>query len=227
MTSMIPSLKDFELYQCKQTLLKLMKKKADYLQQNMSPNIFIFGKTLQDKDTVSLRCYVSHKYLEGVRVQLTLDRMVLKENVNVSGPAPNMDGSLQIRLQTETSIKEPDRYHCAVDTNNLHISTGWNGLTLDQMQSEKNGSHEIKLYIYIIPAILLIIMLVIEIYICKRVQSLRNINREERNEREVQHCLRHVQSDEEFRREAEVDDEFYQPRHPRNIQENPRPEETI
>ncbi|XP_072529576.1 hereditary hemochromatosis protein homolog [Salminus brasiliensis] len=124
MKFMTPSLKDFELNQCEPSLMKLKKKKAEYLKQNPFPEVYIFGKPSHDGDTVSLRCYVSHKYLPGVRVHLTLDGVVV-DKVNISSPVPNMDGSVQIRLETETSIKKPDRYHCVVDTDNLHITTGW------------------------------------------------------------------------------------------------------
>uniref|UniRef100_A0A3B1IVB2 Ig-like domain-containing protein n=1 Tax=Astyanax mexicanus TaxID=7994 RepID=A0A3B1IVB2_ASTMX len=124
MKFMTPSLKDFKMNQCKPSLMKLKMKKEEYLKGNLRPKIYIFGKPSHDGDTVSLRCYVSHKYLSGVRVRLTLDGVVV-DNVNISSPAPNMDGSVQIRLETKTNIKEPDFYHCVVDADNLHTFTAW------------------------------------------------------------------------------------------------------
>ncbi|XP_049330189.1 hereditary hemochromatosis protein homolog [Astyanax mexicanus] len=132
MKFMTPSLKDFKLNQCKPSLMKLKKKKEEYLKLNPPPEVYIFGKSSQDRDTVSLRCYVIHNYISGVRVRLTQNGKVLNKNVHISSPVPNMDGSVQIRLETKICINETDRYHCMVDTDNLHITKGWDGRTLNK-----------------------------------------------------------------------------------------------
>ncbi|XP_072529577.1 uncharacterized protein [Salminus brasiliensis] len=211
---MTPSLKDFELYQCEPSLIKLKKKKEKYLNSNSRPEVYIFGKPFHDRDTVSLRCYISHKYFPAVRVRLTLDGVVLKNNVKISSPAPNMDGSVQIRLETETSIKEPDRYHCVVDTDNLHITTGWDGQTLDKTTQsgvpDEFGKHEfsnIWIFLILVLAAVGITCFVVVAVKCKKDYNPRTINIA------VTFFLRYVLSDEEWERSVEVDDEFF-PRWP-------------
>ncbi|KAL7828057.1 hypothetical protein AOLI_G00312090 [Acnodon oligacanthus] len=220
MKFMVPSLKDFLLKECKPTLMKLKKKKADYLKQNQSPDLYVFGKSSHDRDTVSLFCYVSHKYLPGVRVRLTLDGEVLDKNVDISSPAPNMDGSLQIRLQTETSVKQPDRYHCMVDTDNLHIAIGWDGQTLDKKTlHQQHVSKEFRLHYlaYVGIAVILVLIVVVITFLVgvavkggilvgkkdyvKRNKSINNA---------VQFFFLLVQSEEQWGREAKADDEYYE-----------------
>ncbi|XP_017551266.1 class I histocompatibility antigen, F10 alpha chain-like [Pygocentrus nattereri] len=211
---MAPSLKSFLSEECKPTVMTLKKKKADYLKQNQSPDLYVFGKSSPDSDTVSLRCYVSHKFLPGVRVRLTLDGEVLDKNVDVSSPSPNMDGSLQIRLQTETSMKQPDRYHCMVDTDNLHVSIGWDGQTLDEKTlHQEQVSKEFHLHYLVLFLIVVVITLLVVVAVkggifagkkdyVKRNKSINNA---------VQVFLSLVQSEEEWEREAEADDEYHGP----------------
>uniref|UniRef100_A0A8B9HQ19 MHC class I-like antigen recognition-like domain-containing protein n=1 Tax=Astyanax mexicanus TaxID=7994 RepID=A0A8B9HQ19_ASTMX len=211
MKFMTPSLKDFKLNQCKPSLMKLKMKKEEYLQENMYPKMYIFGKSSHDGDAVSMRCYISHKYLSGVRVRLTLDGVAV-DNVNISSPAPNMDGSVQIRLETKTNIKEPNRYHCVVDTDYLHIFTAWDGQTLSQKSDfYKRG----MMVISWIPLIMLLITLGTAwslaaflqgcSFICKKAKRQRNINISNVN------FSIYVATEEEFRRMAEDDDEFHGP----------------
>ncbi|XP_036433491.1 hereditary hemochromatosis protein homolog [Colossoma macropomum] len=217
---MIPSLRDFQLNQCKPALMKLKKKKADYLKQNMRPDVYVFSKSSDDRDTVSLRCHVSHKYLPGIRVRLTLDGVVVDKNVDISGPAPNMDDSLQIRLQTETSMKQPDRYHCMVDTDNLHISIGWDGQTLDKKTLHQEhvfkefGLHYLAYIGIAVVLVLTVVVITVLVVVAvnagifvgkkdyaKRNKSINNV---------VQFFILLVQSEEQWERQA--DDEYYGPR---------------
>ncbi|KAL6460094.1 hypothetical protein MHYP_G00318530 [Metynnis hypsauchen] len=221
MKFMAPSLKNFLSEECKPTLMKLKKKKADYLKQNQSPDVYVFGKSSHDSDTLSLRCYVSHRYLPGVRVRLTLDGKVLDKNVDISSPAPNMDGSLQIRLQTETSMKQPDRYHCMVDTDNLHIPVGWDGQTLDKKTlHQEHVSKELQLHYlaYVGIAVMLVLMAaVITLLVGVAVKGGTIVGKKDYVKRNkninnvVQLYFLFAQSEEKWEREAEADDEYYGP----------------
>ncbi|KAI4905831.1 hypothetical protein NFI96_014553 [Prochilodus magdalenae] len=217
MKYMAPLLKDFQLNQCEPFLMKLKKKKADYLKQNQRPLVYVFAKSSAGRDAVYLRCYVSHKYLPGVRVRLTLDGEVVDQNVNISSPLPNMDGSVQIRLQTETSIKEPDRYQCMVDTDNLHISVGWDGQTLEKktpasdhfiVQSFTNGwiSVNLLLIISVVTVTVAVVVTVCSLRY-KKAYAARDVN----INGQVELYVLFVSNNKEFERAAEEDDEYHEP----------------
>uniref|UniRef100_A0A3B1J416 Hereditary hemochromatosis protein homolog n=1 Tax=Astyanax mexicanus TaxID=7994 RepID=A0A3B1J416_ASTMX len=220
MKFMTPSLKDFELNQCKPSLMKLKKAKVDYLKQNPPPEVYIFGKPSHDRSTVSLQCYINHKYLLGVHVQLTLNGMVLNESVHISSPAPNMDGSVQIRLEMDTSIKEPDRYHCVMDTDNLHITKGWDGRTLKQKylypKSDESELRDVSKVWFVLFLLGVVVGLTFSGILVVKYTSFKykkDYNKKRNKIDDVTFYLKYVQSEEEWKRQAEVDDEFY-PRWP-------------
>lgn len=71
-----------------------------------------FAKPIPGGAGTSLWCHVTDYDLSGVTIQFTVDRAPLNHGVNVTGPLPNGDGTVQIRLKVEITLDSSKTYRC-------------------------------------------------------------------------------------------------------------------
>ncbi|XP_062391252.1 hereditary hemochromatosis protein homolog isoform X1 [Sardina pilchardus] len=84
--------------------------------------LHIFGKPIQRGTVTYLQCHVTDSDLSGVRIQLTKDGVPLDHGVHHTGPRPNGDGTVQMRVQVKTTIDNSKTYRCEVHSETVSKS---------------------------------------------------------------------------------------------------------
>ncbi|XP_048094511.1 hereditary hemochromatosis protein homolog isoform X3 [Alosa alosa] len=74
--------------------------------------LHIFGKPIPGGTVSYLQCHVTDYSLSGVSIQLTKDGVPLDHGVHQTGPRPNGDGTVQMRVQVKTTMDNSKTYRC-------------------------------------------------------------------------------------------------------------------
>ncbi|XP_041927058.1 class I histocompatibility antigen, F10 alpha chain-like [Alosa sapidissima] len=82
--------------------------------------LLIFGKSIPGGTFTYLQCHVTGSSLSGVSIQLTKDGVPLDHGVNHTGPRPNGDGTVQMRVQVMTTMDHSKTYRCEVHSENFN-----------------------------------------------------------------------------------------------------------
>lgn len=71
-------------------------------------------------------CHVTYSNPSGVRIQLTENGINLHHGLKWTGPLPNGDGTLQMRLQADITVDNKNEYKWVVnsDTNTVYALLG-------------------------------------------------------------------------------------------------------
>lgn len=95
----------------------------------------IFAKPILRRTVTSLWCHVTYSDLSRLSVQLSEDGIPLDHGANVTGPLPNGDGTLQMRLSVEVILKSSRIYTCDLysETVNKSVDFGKNNTFKHQL----------------------------------------------------------------------------------------------
>ncbi|XP_028848230.1 major histocompatibility complex class I-related gene protein-like isoform X2 [Denticeps clupeoides] len=99
--------------------------------------VHILSKSVPGTPSRSLSCCVSGPDLSGVQVQFTKAGVVLDTGLQLTGPRPNMDGTVQMRLTAEIPASSTEEYRCHVKRDDVHISVPWDGFNKDDISYMK------------------------------------------------------------------------------------------
>ncbi|XP_028847087.1 major histocompatibility complex class I-related gene protein-like [Denticeps clupeoides] len=97
----------------------------------------ILTKSVPGTPSRSLSCCVSGPDLSGVQVQFTKAGVVLDTGLQLTGPCPNMDGTVQMRLTAEIPASSTEEYRCHVKRDDVHTSVPWDGFNKDDISYMK------------------------------------------------------------------------------------------
>ncbi|XP_076119163.1 hereditary hemochromatosis protein homolog [Alosa pseudoharengus] len=75
-----------------------------------------FAESISGRTVSYLQCHVTDYSLSGVSIQFTEDGVPLDHGVYQTGPRPNGDGTVQMRVQVKTTIDNSKTYRCEVLT---------------------------------------------------------------------------------------------------------------
>ncbi|XP_048094528.1 uncharacterized protein LOC125291722 [Alosa alosa] len=84
--------------------------------------LHIFGKHIPGGTVSYLQCLVADYSLSGVSSQLTKDGVPLDHGVYQTGPRPNGDGTVQMRVQVKTTMDNSKTYRCEVHSETFNKS---------------------------------------------------------------------------------------------------------
>ncbi|KAG7478181.1 hypothetical protein MATL_G00077750 [Megalops atlanticus] len=113
--------KDFLLNECQNLLRRFMKKEEEGIKYTV-PEVHTFAKFVPEKKAVSLRCQVACHDPTGMQILLTRGGQVVADRRTATGPLPNMDGTVQLRLSIEISPADTLGYRCEAHSNTGNIS---------------------------------------------------------------------------------------------------------
>lgn len=85
-------------------------------------NVHLFIKQIPECTSGFLTCHVTGSDLSDVRIQITKDGVPLVHRVKLTGPLPNGDGTVQMKLQAQLSLKTTEGYRCQVQRGSDTIS---------------------------------------------------------------------------------------------------------
>ncbi|XP_076118627.1 major histocompatibility complex class I-related protein 1-like [Alosa pseudoharengus] len=123
---------NFSLILCKTHNTLLMKRTTWINNTSLRDlDVHIYAKPIPGNTSVYLKCHVTASDLSGVRIQLTKDGVPLDYGVNLTGPLPNGDGTVQMRVQVQVPLRDTEGYQCYVQTSSGPLSVPWDGLSLD------------------------------------------------------------------------------------------------
>lgn len=87
--------------------------------------VFLFIKLSPPKTTTFMICHLVAYDLSEVRIQISKNEVPLDYRVKRTGPLPNGDGTVQIRVQIQLSLKNTDGYCCQVQRGSDTWSKCW------------------------------------------------------------------------------------------------------
>ncbi|XP_062391260.1 class I histocompatibility antigen, F10 alpha chain-like [Sardina pilchardus] len=106
--------------------------------------VYMFAKPIRGSTATYLKCHVISSDLSGVRIQLTKDGVPVVHQINLTGPLPNGDGTVQMRVQVELQRKDAENYQCHVQTETTHRCQQWDGLPCLRKNSEKTSTSHVS-----------------------------------------------------------------------------------
>ena len=89
----------------------------------------LYAKSITGSAAISLSCQVTHSDLSGLRIRLTEDGVAVEHGLKWTGPLPNGDGTVQIRLQVQIRTNRAKKYRCEIESDAVNFSVPW-GRTL-------------------------------------------------------------------------------------------------
>lgn len=72
-----------------------------------------------------LKCHVTGTGLSGVGIWLTKYGLPVTRGVNLIGPLPNGDGTVQMNVQVQLERKDAKGYQCHVKSDTIHACLQW------------------------------------------------------------------------------------------------------
>lgn len=75
---------------------------------------------------------MTYSDLSGLSVQLTEDGIPLNHGVNVTGPLPNGDGTVQMRLSVGVTLESSRTYKCEVYSETVNKSVDFGKINIVQ-----------------------------------------------------------------------------------------------
>lgn len=85
----------------------------------------VFTKSIPGSTAMSLQCHVTGSNLSEVKIQFTKDGVPLASEVNLIGPRPNGDGTVQMRVWIPLELKDTDGYQCHVEKVPNQTTVAW------------------------------------------------------------------------------------------------------
>ncbi|XP_028847082.1 uncharacterized protein LOC114796764 [Denticeps clupeoides] len=135
---------EFSQNWCRKILHVFVEKKAaGRKHQETGFEVHILSKSVPGTPSRSLSCCVSGPDLSGVQVQFTKAGVVLDTGLQLTGPRPNMDGTVQMRLTAEIPASSTEEYRRHVKRDDVHTSVPWGQETEDIIK--KVNRNRIKL----------------------------------------------------------------------------------
>lgn len=84
--------------------------------------LHIFAKHSPGRTVTYLQCHVTSLDLSGVRIHLTKDGVPLTSGFKFTGPRPNGDGTVQMKVQIETILDNSKTYQCEAHSKTVNMS---------------------------------------------------------------------------------------------------------
>lgn len=94
-------------------------------------HLHIFSRPISGLTVASLMCFVTYSGLSGLSVQLTEDGIPL-HGVTVTGPLPNGDGTVQMRLSVGVTLDSSRTYKCEVYSEIVNKSVDFGKINIVQ-----------------------------------------------------------------------------------------------
>ncbi|XP_062391256.1 class I histocompatibility antigen, Non-RT1.A alpha-1 chain-like [Sardina pilchardus] len=174
--------------------------------------VHVFTKPIPDSTDTDLKCHVTGSDLSGVRIQLTKDGVPLDGEVNLTGPLPNGDGTVQMRAHVRVPLapKDTEAYQCYAHRDPNQTTVAWDVQTVDKKSasSSKPLDHDRNTVGGVLVCTVGLVAVVVYALIRLNVQKLTNI-RCVSVERQIRLYLQFVLSDDEYDRWMKIADNFY------------------
>ncbi|XP_062389523.1 uncharacterized protein LOC134077900 isoform X2 [Sardina pilchardus] len=200
---------------CDKTYNTFLMKKAKWTNDNpqRDMDLHIFAKPITGITSVYLKCQVTGSDLSGVRIQLTKDGVPLDYGVNLIGPLPNGDGTVQMRVQVQLTLRDTEGYQCHVLRSSLKRSAFWDGLSLDSKAVPLSKSSSSVDVMKVVVCVALVACFGAVTFNIHR-KSLTRLSHAggcaiSMIEMEIKKYLQYVKTQEKFEQWTREDDEFY------------------
>lgn len=140
------------------TMFKVKKAARSCDDPQTGMELHIFAKHSPGRTVTYLQCHVTGLELSGVRIQLTKDGVPLTSGLKFTGPRPNGDGTVQMRVQIETILDNSKTYRCEAHSKTVNMS-----VLFDDPSSHMDTATKIALWVVI--AIICIAVLCVSCWI--------------------------------------------------------------
>ncbi|XP_076120225.1 class I histocompatibility antigen, F10 alpha chain-like isoform X2 [Alosa pseudoharengus] len=113
---------------CWDALNKTARGRMAQSESHKGLEVYMFAKPRQGITGITgtyLMCHVTSSDLSGVRIQLTKAGVPQAGGVNLTGPRPNGDGTVQMRVQVQLERKDAEEFQCQVQTDKTHRCLQW------------------------------------------------------------------------------------------------------
>ncbi|KAG5282947.1 hypothetical protein AALO_G00036530 [Alosa alosa] len=130
---------------CWDALYKTARGRMAQSESHKGLEVYMFAKPRQGITGITgtyLMCHVTSSDLSGVRIQLTKAGVPQAGGVNLTGPRPNGDGTVQMRVQVQLERKDAEEFQCQVQTDKTHRCLQW-------AERADQDAEQIKMYFHI------------------------------------------------------------------------------
>ncbi|XP_076119178.1 major histocompatibility complex class I-related protein 1-like [Alosa pseudoharengus] len=194
------------------SLVKREKQVQGHRAAHSDMDVRVFIKPIPGSTDTYLKCHVTASDLSGVRIQLTKDGVPLDGEVNLTGPLPNGDGTVQMRVQVQVpqTLKGSEGLQCCVHRDANQTTVTWDGQTPEQRSdsSSKALDHDQQTVCGVLVCTVALVAIVVYTFIRLNLQKLPNV-RCVSVEQQIRLYLQFVLSEEEYEKWMKIADNFY------------------
>ncbi|XP_041926955.1 major histocompatibility complex class I-related gene protein-like isoform X2 [Alosa sapidissima] len=192
------------------SLVKREKQVQGHRAAHSDMEVRVFIKPIPGSTDTYLKCHVTASDLSGVRIQLTKDGVPLDGEVNLTGPLPNGDGTVQMRVQVQVpqTLKGSEGYQCSVHRDANQTTVTCDGQTPSSDSSSKPLDHDQQTVCGVLVCTVALVAIVVYTFIRLNLQKLTNV-RCVSVEQPIRLYLQFVLSEEEYDKWMKIADNFY------------------